>query len=90
MKAEDRDSVISFLASCRALDGIEHSRHLLSQADDLLRGLDAWRLSAGSAAITIPAGIGKSVVEPEPDRELFRAVLSKLASSPPGGASPAE
>ena len=90
MKAEDRDSVVSFLASCRALDGIEHSRHLLSQADDLLRGLDAWRLSAGSAAITIPAGIGKSVVEPEPDRELFRAVLSKLASSPPGGASPAE
>lgn len=82
MKAADRDSVVSFLKSCRALDGIDHSRHLLGNADNLLRGLDAWSLSAGTGSITVPAGLGKSVEEQTPDREVYRKVLAGLLSSP--------
>ena len=85
LKAADRDSVVSFLASCGALGGMEHSRHLLGQADSLLRGLDAWRLSTGSGSITLATGIGRSAEEDSPDREAYRKVLADMLSSPARG-----
>ena len=81
LDAEDRDGIVDFLDTCGALDGLTHSRHLLNQADNLLCGLDAWRLASGSDAITVPAGIGKSAVEKVPDRDLYRKVLQDMLSS---------
>ena len=81
MKEADGAAVFALLDSLGALDGLRHSRHLLSQDDSLVYGLDAWRLATGSGAITVPAGIGKSAVEREPDKEKFRAAMRKLANS---------
>ncbi|MBR3222162.1 MAG: iron-containing alcohol dehydrogenase [Kiritimatiellae bacterium] len=81
LDADDRDGIVDFLDMCGALDGLTHSRHLLNQADNLLCGLDAWRLASGSDAITVPAGIGKSAIEKVPDRDLYRKVLQDMLSS---------
>ena len=69
------------LADCGALDGLVHSHHLLSQADNILYGLDAWRLSTGSEALVLPAGVGKETVDGSPDRELFRKVIKEFLSA---------
>ena len=80
MKEADGAAVVGLLESLGALDGIRHSRHLFVQGESLVYGLDAWRLATGSSAIVVPAGIGKSVSEPEPNRETFCHVLEKLAA----------
>lgn len=75
---EDQETVCRVLAECGALDGLAHSRHLMSQPDTILLGLDAWRLSTGSESIVLPSGIGKSKVEPAPDREIYKKVLKEF------------
>ncbi|MGN0833529.1 MAG: iron-containing alcohol dehydrogenase [Kiritimatiellia bacterium] len=82
MQPADRDKVVGLLDACGALDGLNHSGHLLGQADSLLCGLDAWALASGSAALPVVAGIGKLSEDPEPDRGAFRRVVGKLISSP--------
>ena len=82
LKPADRDRVVTLLGSCGALDGLTHSRGLLSKAENLLCGLDAWALSSGVSAIEIPHGIGKIGEEPDPDRETYGAVLKNLSALP--------
>ena len=82
LKPADRDRVVALLGSCGALDGLAHTRGHLSKAEDLLSGLDAWALSSGVSAIAIPHGIGKIGEEPDPDREVYGAVLKKLSAPP--------
>ena len=78
MKESDQEMICKTLADCGALDGLAHSHHILSQADGILFGLDAWRLSTGASSIVVPAGIGKSVVEENPDRAAFRKVIKEF------------
>ena len=78
MKESDQELVCSALAECGALDGLAHSHHILSQADGILFGLDAWRLFTGASSIVVPAGIGKSVVDENPDRDAFRKVIKEF------------
>lgn len=78
MKESDQEFVCRALADCGALDGLVHSHHLLSQADNILYGLDAWRLSTGSEAVTMPASLGKSDIEKTPDREAFKKVIKEF------------
>lgn len=80
MKESDQELVCRALADCGALDCLPHSHHLLSQADNILYGLDAWRLSTGSESIVLPAGLGKIMVEEKPDRELFKKVIKEFLS----------
>jgi hypothetical protein len=75
LKSSDQETICGVLAECGALDGLSHSRHLLSQPDNVLLGLDAWRLSHGSEAIELPAGLGKLKVEEAPDREAMRGII---------------
>lgn len=75
MTEDDQELVCRTLAESGALDGLSHSLYLLDQPDSILRGLDAWRLTTGGEAITIPAGIGKTVVEEHPDRAVFDKVV---------------
>lgn len=84
LKEEDQELICRVLADCGALDGLTHSRHILSQVDSLLCGLDALRLSTGSEAITIPAGVGKRCVEQTPDRETFRNVIKEFLNASEG------
>lgn len=77
MSADDQDLVCGTLSGCGALEGLVHSRHLLGQTDNILFGLDAWTLSNGSAAIPVPAGIGKEAFV-EPDRELMAKVVKEF------------
>jgi 3-dehydroquinate synthase len=81
MKDPDQELICRALADCGALDGLVHSHHLLSQADNILYGLDAWRLSTGSEALVLPAGVGKETVDGSPDRELFRKVIKEFLSA---------
>ena len=81
VKAKDADQARGLLAACGALDGLAHSRHLLGQADQVLDGLAAWRLTTADAGVVLPTGLGKSSVE-EPDVETYRTVLKSFVSSP--------
>ena len=78
---EDCEMVEGLLSECGALDGLGHSVHLLSQADSLLLGLDAWNLATGSPTIVVPTAIGKVKEDPAPDREVFRKVLKEMVSA---------
>lgn len=81
LKEEDHDLVCKALQDCGALDAISHSAHLLSQADSLMFGLDAWRLATGSAAIQVPNGLGKTMMEEAPDAGVYREILKGLSDS---------
>ena len=81
MKESDQELVCRALADCGALDGLVHSHHLLSQADNILYGLDAWRLSKGAASIVLPSALGKSVVDENPDRESLKKVIKEFLAA---------
>ncbi|MBQ8126352.1 MAG: hypothetical protein IJ173_10835, partial [Kiritimatiellae bacterium] len=78
MKEEDQEAVCRVLFDCGALDGLLHSRHLLTQADGILNGLDAWRLATGAETITVPGGFGTAREDAQPDREVFRKVIKEF------------
>ncbi len=75
LKEDDQEFICRALADLGALDGLPHSHHLLSQADNILYGLDSWRLSTGRDAIDVPCGIGKLTTVETPDREIFKKVI---------------
>lgn len=76
IKEKDSEIMAGALRECGALDGLQHSGHLLSKSDNLLFGLDAWRLSLGRDEIIVPAGIGKAKTETEIDRETMKAAFN--------------
>ena len=78
LKESDQELICRALADSGALDGLAHSHHLLSQADNILYGLDAWRLSSGAFSIEIPSGLGKLKIEENPDRETFKKVIKEF------------
>ena len=78
LKPADRDRVLGLLRSCGALDGLNHSSHLVGQADNLLCGIDAWMLTSGGEAFPVCSGIGRSGTESAPDREIYRQILKEL------------
>ena len=78
LKEADQELICRALADSGALDGLAHSHHLLSQADNILYGLDAWRLFTGADAIEIPTGLGKSTIDEKPDREAFKKVIKEF------------
>lgn len=80
LKPADRDRVVELLRSSGALDGLNHSGHLLGQVDSLLCGIDAWTLSFDPAAFPVCRGLGKSGAE-SPDREIYREVLKELSAA---------
>jgi len=80
LKESDQELICGILAACGALDGLSHSQHILSQPDQVLLGLDAWRLSTGSSEIALPAGLGKATVDPEVDRALLAKVLKEFVA----------
>ena len=84
LKPADRDRVVGLLRSCGALDGLNHSGHLLGQADNLLCGIDAWMLTFGGEEFPVCGGIGKSGTESGPDREVYRQVLKELPTASAG------
>ena len=82
LKPADRDRAVGLLRACGALEGLDHSNHLLSRTDELLCGLDAFALSSGSATLAISAGLGKTVDDSAPDRAAFRAAFRNLLAAP--------
>lgn len=78
LAAADAAAVKETLDACGALDGLAHSHHLLSQPESILRGLQDWQRSMGSAALVLPSGIGKSAVDETPDPELFQRVVKSF------------
>ncbi|MGN0854968.1 MAG: iron-containing alcohol dehydrogenase [Kiritimatiellia bacterium] len=78
MKEEDQETICRVLADCGALDGLAHSRHLMTQPDNILFGLDAWRLATGREAILVPAGVGKAQEVETPDREALKKVIKEF------------
>lgn len=84
MKESDQELVCRSLADCGALDGLVHSHHLLSQADNILYGLDAWRLSTGAESVILPTSLGKSTVNEVSDRELYKRVIREFLAASSG------
>ena len=83
LDADDRDTVLSALAQGGMLDGIRHSASFFAQTEELMRGLDAWALSTGQAALTMPIALGKSKTVEMPDREAYAKVFKEILSLPP-------
>lgn len=82
LKEKDAQTIVELLRMCGALDGLNHSGHLLGAADNLLLGLDAWALSTGKTFLPVLQAIGKASDE-DPDRELYKVALKKVVSIPP-------
>ena len=80
LKDADRDAALEILRICGALDGLAHSGHLLSQADGLLFGLDAWLLSVPDRSIVVLDGIGKTQTVGDLDRDVVRGVVKNVVS----------
>lgn len=76
LSAEDRDLVLNALAASGAAEAIQHNRHLLGYVDSLLRGLDAWRLAAGSGALVYPDGLGKETADENVDLGAIKSALN--------------
>lgn len=72
---DEQDLLGKALSECGALDGLVHSRYLLGQSEAILKGLDAWRLDTGSAAIPLPGGLGKLAMDESPDRAAYQKVI---------------
>ena len=85
LKPAARDRVVALLGSCGALDGLNHSGHLMSQPENLLFGLDAWMLSSENGTIAVSCGIGKTKDEPAPDRAAFEKIVKVLSAAPLAG-----
>lgn len=83
MSSDEQALVCVALSKMGALDGLSHSHHLMGQIDSILCGLDAWALSSGDCAISLPKGLGKSTKEKAPDRELYRKVLAEFEQAVP-------
>lgn len=84
-KAEARDRVLKVMLAGGVLEGLSHSRHLVAQSENLLFGLDAWRLTSPSGQLPVFTGVGKSSFETETDRALFLSILKNLNSFPVEG-----
>jgi len=78
MKETDRKTICDALSASGAMDGAVHSQHLLGRDELVLLGLDSWQLTNGTRAITLPAGIGKSEVEENPDRDTMKRAVNLL------------
>jgi len=74
----DRDLLLGALAASGAAEAIVHNRHLFGHVDSFLRGLDAWRLLSGTAALTYPAGPGREVRDENPDSGAIKAALNLI------------
>ena len=82
MKQEDGELVRNALAETGALDGLFHSRHLLTQTENILFGLDAWRLTpAGRDGVEIVTSPGKTTVESALDREAYGQAIEDIVAS---------
>ena len=77
MTEEERAVVMAALDDCGAMDGALHSRHLVAQAEVVMRGLDAWRLSTGDECVPVPKGIGSSILE-KIDRDTMKQALNMI------------
>lgn len=77
MSSADRDIVCGTLEGCGAMDGAQHSRHLLSRADAVLQGLETWRFVSKSGEIAVPKGLGRHVSE-LPDIATMKQALDML------------
>jgi 3-dehydroquinate synthase len=78
MKQDDRDFICNALSDSGALDGLYHSKHILTQVENILFGLDAWRLTPSGDGVEIPSGIGKTTIDKQPDREIYRRVIEDI------------
>lgn len=78
---EDANVVTGALVSCGALDGLVHSQHLISQPDNILYGLDAWRLVTGTDEVTLTVAPGVSERFASPDREMYRRVIKEFLTA---------
>lgn len=68
---DDMERVVSLLKAGGATETLAHSRQLLQQSESLLRGIDAWMLTAPDG-VTMLRGLGKSETAEAPDREMYR------------------
>lgn len=85
MKESEQEMICRALAECGALDGLNHSNHLLAQPEFVLKGLDHWALATGSCERTVPGGIGKAKIDAEPDRDAYRKVIAAFLSASRAG-----
>lgn len=75
LQEKDQETICRALADCGSLDCLVHSRHLIGQCDNILKGLDALRLVTGSESRVLASGVGKAKREDKPDREIYREVI---------------
>lgn len=85
MKPADQHLICTVLAECGALDGLNHSKHLLSQGESVVLGIESLVLSQGKRDILLPAGAGKSAVEENPDKDVLLKVIKEFHQASQGG-----
>lgn len=77
ISSEDAEIVVSTLGAIGALDSLEHSQHLIAQAQRVVEGLDFWRVSHPGGVESI-SSIGKRIYEDEIDSALMAEAVSSF------------
>lgn len=85
LSERDQEFICRALADSGALDGLGPSRHLMTQIESVLAGLDTLKLLTGREARTLPVGVGECKVEDKADREAYRKVLHDFLTATPRG-----
>jgi len=79
IKDKEGETIRGVLAACGAMDGLAHSRQFLAEPGDVLFGLEEWQFSHREKGLVLPAGIGKSRIDAEPDHATFADVMKLLS-----------
>ena len=74
----EREALVGVLTRSGTLEGIVQSMPLLERAEEILCGLDAWRLARPDDTFSFPRSLGKSVAEKNIDRETMKVALNMV------------
>lgn len=78
LKAEEVKRVMELLSKFGALDGIDHSTHVISQIDRVVSGLEAWKLAYGRDSFELVEKLGTSKTKRAIDSEIMREALKEF------------
>lgn len=78
MKAEDAEKILKLLLKYGALDGMDHSHHLISQIDRVLAGLESWKLAHGESSFELPSSVGSTKKNEMIDVAIMRDALKEF------------
>lgn len=78
IEVEDAKRVLALLNKFGAMEGMEHSVHIISQFDRVIAGLESWKLAFGKESFEILKSLGATKKNESIDPEIMREALKEF------------